>query len=131
MYLKDRVADEETALRLSKILRDNRHTAMAYLYRFYEAGRLAFLSSFLGLNFADKAPDFKNLRVENHITQFDEIMQTDRTTKYADEQKARRIRVAFSSLVDYISKENRNAYIVLDDEIETCLGPCLLCFQGH
>ena len=109
-------ASEETALRLSKLLRDNRHTVMYMLAEIARAGHFTFLCTYLGLHHADREPAFQNLRAENHVTVFDAMPTTARATKYAVEQKARRLRVAFSALSEYVSKENRNAYIVANEE---------------
>lgn len=115
---KHDVVNEETALRLSKLLRDNRHTAMHFLHRIASEGHLTFLATFLGLEYAAQDPMFVDLRIERHITRFDTMLPGARTTKYAAEQKARRLRVAFVSLRDYIAKESRNAFIVSNGEIE-------------
>lgn len=115
---KEDVTDEETALRLSKLLRDNRHTVMTILDQIARAGHLTFLSTFLGLEYADYKVTFTNVRAENHVTQFDSIEHVDRTTSYAAEQKARRLRVAFDALWDYVNKENRNALSITSPEIE-------------
>jgi len=82
---KGDVADDETALRLSKLLRDNRHTVMAVLKSVAAAGHLAFLVTYLELGRADYEVDFKELRVENHITRFSEMIHAPRETKYAVE----------------------------------------------
>jgi Alw26I/Eco31I/Esp3I family type II restriction endonuclease len=112
------VVDEETALRLSKLLRDNRHTMMRVLERIAEAGHFTFLATFLGLDCAKHDVVFANLRVEDHLTRFDEMVHSDRTTKYAVEQQARRLRVAFDALRDYFGKQNRNAFVISNNEIE-------------
>jgi len=115
---KGDVANEETALRLSKLLRDNRHTVMMILEQIARGGHFTFLSTFLGLEYADYHVTFANLRAEEHTTRFDSIDRTNRTTKYAAEQKARRLRVAFNALWDYVNKENRNALYITSPEIE-------------
>ena len=111
------VTDEETALRLSKLLRDNRHTVMMILEQTARAGHLTFLSTFLGLEYADFEVEFTNVRAENHVTRFDSIEHTARTA-YTAEQKARRLRIAFDALWDYVNKENRNALFITNPEIE-------------
>jgi Alw26I/Eco31I/Esp3I family type II restriction endonuclease len=118
---KESVTDEETALRLSKLLRDNRHTLMRVLEQVAAAGHFTFLATFLGLDFAEHDVEFVNLRVEDHLTRFDQLVHSDRTTKYAAEQRARRLRVAFDALRDYFAKENRNAYVISNDEIEALI----------
>ena len=115
---KEEVLDDEAALRLSKLLRDNRHTLMSILQRIADAEHFTFLGTFLELEYAEQKVEFVNLRVENHITQLDQISYYPRVTKYADEQKARRCRVAFESLRDYFRKESRNTYVVTTPQIE-------------
>lgn len=115
---KNDVLDEETALRLSKILRDNRHTLMSVLQRIDDARHFTFLATFLELEYAEQKVEFVNLHIENHITQFERISYLPRETKYVEEQKARRCRVAFESLRDYFRKITRNAYVVTTSQIE-------------
>lgn len=107
--LNGKVDTEETAMRLSKALRDNRHTAMLMLGEFLTAGQFAFLLHFLELDRANYDVTFENVRAENHVVVYDSINHEPRTTKYVEEQKARRIRVAFDALSEYVSKKNRNA----------------------
>jgi hypothetical protein len=103
---------------LSKLMRDNRHTFMRVLERIEDAHHYTFLTTFLGLEHAAHDIAFPGVRIENHVTRFDEIQRVPRTTKYAVEQKARRLRVAFAALRDYVKKENRNAFIITTDSIE-------------
>lgn len=109
---KASVNSAETGLRLSKLLRDNRHTYMSLLKSILDNGYYTFLASLLSLDAADFDPEFKNLNAKNHLTHFDSLIRNARTTKYATEQKARRIRIAFSSLDEYHKKENRSAFVI-------------------
>lgn len=118
---KRSVVDEETALRISKLLRDNRHTMMRMLERIVNAGHFTFLATFLGLECAKHDVEFVNLRVENHMTRFDKLVFSPRTTKYAVEQQARRLRVAFNALGDYVGKQNRNAFVISNVRIEKAI----------
>lgn len=127
---KDSVKDEETALRLSKLLRDNRHTLMRVLERIAGAGHYAFLATFLGLECAKYDVEFVNLRAVKHITRFDKMVHTERTTKYAGEQQARRLRVAFDALKDYFAKENRNAYVIENAAIEKLIRTVICSLDG-
>ena len=106
---KGDVDTEESALRLSKILRDNQRAAMQMLLEVYSAGHLTFLAALLGLNRANFKVEFKNLRVEQFVPVFDEIIHSPRQTKYSAEQKARRLRIGFEALRAYGEKENRHA----------------------
>lgn len=122
---KEDVVNDETALRFSKMLRDNRHTLMSILQRIADANNFTFLGTFLDLEYAEQEFEFVNLHVENHITQFDRLNCLRRETKYMEKQKARRCRVAFESLRDYFRKENRNEYIVSTTEIENEISSVL------
>jgi Alw26I/Eco31I/Esp3I family type II restriction endonuclease len=122
---KEDVVDDETALRLSKILRDNRHTLMNILQKVANARHFTFLATFLELEYAERNVEFINLRVEKHITRFDSIQYLPRTNKYVKEQKARRCRIAFESLRDYFIKATRNTYVVSTQQIEAGINKAL------
>lgn len=111
------VDSDEKALRLSKMLRDNRHTAMHVLNKFASEGQLTFLTAFLGLPYAERDPKFEGVRVEGGVVRFDALVVRERGTKYAPEQKARRLRVALEALRDYVSKAGRNALLVMTPEV--------------
>ena len=123
---KNDVVDDETALRLSKLLRDNRHNLMSIFQKIKEQHNYAFLATFLSLQKAEYEVEFINLRVENSLTLFDNIEQKYRDNKYVKEQKARRFRVAFQALHEYFTKENRNAFVIsssqIDRKIETVVS---------
>ncbi len=119
------VVDEETALRISKLLRDNRHTLMRILERIAVAGHFTFLATLLELDCAMSAIKFINLRVNNHVTKFDKLIHTARTTKYSVQQQARRLRVAFDVLRDYFGKLNRSAFVISTDTIEKAISEAL------
>lgn len=105
---KNDVLTEELALRLSKVLRDNQRAAMHLLVELYEGGHATFLATLLGLERANFNIEFVNLRVRKFVPVFDEINYAPRTTKYAAEQKARRLRIGFEALRAYREKENRH-----------------------
>lgn len=123
---KNDVGDGETALRLSKLLRDNRHTVMAILDLIAREKHLTFLATYLGLPYAEQEISFEGLRVgARNVTRFDSMAWTVRTTKYATEQKARRLRVAFSTFKDYATKGTRNAYVITTPEIDRSIARVL------
>lgn len=115
---KTSVKDAETAIRLSKILRDNRHTYMSLLQKIINKEHYTFLLSLLHLETADFDSTFVGLRAVDHQTKFDSLEKKPRTTKYAAEQKIRRIRIALESLSAYHEKSNRNAYLIASPEID-------------
>lgn len=112
---KGSVNSAETGIRLSKLLRDNRHTYMSLLKSILDAGHHTFLTSLLSLDAADFDTEFENLNAINHLTHFEFLIRKARTTKYATEQKARRLRIAFSSLKEYHKKENRSAFVISNE----------------
>ena len=105
---KGEIDTDELALRLSKVLRDNQRAAMYMLLKVYDAGHLGFLAALLNLDRADFKVEFRNLRVDQFVPIFDGITRSRRTTKYAAEQKARRLRIGFEALRAYGDKENRH-----------------------
>lgn len=109
------ITTEEEALRLSKLLRDHQRNAMHILAKLMEAGHYSFLTSLLGLNYADYTVEFINLKIEDFLTKFDSISLTKKTTKYSSEQKSRRIRIGFQALKEYKKKDNRHSSIIEND----------------
>ncbi|MCR6790482.1 Alw26I/Eco31I/Esp3I family type II restriction endonuclease [Bacillus paranthracis] len=110
------VNNNETALRLSKMLRDNRHTAMFVLNNLFQKGHILFLCTFLGLDYANRSVDIIDLKTEHNIVT-GTLQISERFDKYVTEQKARRIRVGFDALNSYVKKENRNALLINNDYI--------------
>lgn len=107
--LRARPIDRDTTLRLYRILRDNRHNAMMALAGYINIGHYFFLYTFLNLGYADFNYKITGFDVSNHIVTA-EIEHTPSTLVYVREQKARRVRVAYSSLIEYSAKENRNGF---------------------
>lgn len=122
---KGRVTTAEHSLRLSKVLRDNRHSYMAALSEIQKAGGLAFLASLLELHHADYDVEFEGLAVKDQITRWAAIRHSPRETKYAAEQKARRYRIAFGELGTYFERSNRNAFVVRTEDTERLLAVSL------
>lgn len=107
------------ALKLSRIMRDNRNIAMMLLADFVKHDEFLFLLTLLNLNYADYdyEIDPTTLNVNNQIVTV-EFISKPSTLRYVNIQKIRKIRVAFSSLIDYANKENRNGFMYTNDEIE-------------
>jgi Alw26I/Eco31I/Esp3I family type II restriction endonuclease len=114
---KNSVTSEETALRLSKALRDNQRVAMQMLCFMYQKRQIPFLIYLLNLGFAERTPTFINLRAEGFLTVYDKINYEVRSTKYVVEQKSRRIRIGMEALQKYLTKDNRhNSYDFSSEE---------------
>lgn len=122
---KGNIKSRETALRMSKILRDNRHTYMDLLKKIYDEGCFTFLISLLSLEKADYEPTFINLHTKNSTTIYDDINYTERKSRYVNEQKARRIRIAFKSLIEYHKKNSRNAYVIDNKKIKNQISKAI------
>lgn len=115
---KGKVNDKESALRLSRVMRDNRNIAMMLLADFIDKGELLFLLTLLHLEYADYDYDIipGSTRIQNQIVTV-KFSQKASTLRYVSIQKTRKIRVAFSSLAEYARKENRNGYMYTNREI--------------
>ena len=86
---------------------------------FVKHDEFLFLLTLLNLNYADYdyEIDPTTLNVNNQIVTV-EFISKPSTLRYVNIQKIRKIRVAFSSLIDYANKENRNGFMYTNDEIE-------------
>lgn len=115
---KHKVSDKESALRLSRVMRDNRNVAMMLLADFADRHEYLFLLTLLNLEYADYEYDIipKSEKITNQIITVD-FSRNKSTLRYVAIQKTRKIRVAFSSLSDYAKKENRNGYMYENEEI--------------
>lgn len=110
--LKKRVETTDDALKLSRVLRDNRHNAMMLLERLMNDGHLVFLTTFLNLIYADYEYDVSNWWEDDSSTVYVNFHVEPSTLEYSRIRKARRIRIAFQALKDYAQKENRNGLII-------------------
>ena len=116
---KEKVTDKETALRLSRVMRDNRNVAMLLLYDFMQHNEFLFLLSLMNLDYADFEYDIvpDSIKIQNQIVTVD-FTKKSSTLRYVTIQKTRKIRVAFSALTEYAQKENRNGFTFTNDAIE-------------
>lgn len=116
---KGKVTDKESALRLSRVMRDNRNIAMMLLADFIDRNEYLFLFTLLNLEYADY--DYEVVpgltKISNQIVTV-AFSQKASTLRYVNIQKKRKIRVAFLSLSEYAKKENRNGYTYTNPEIE-------------
>jgi len=101
--LKNRVSNDDEAVKLSAILRRNLHWVLTIFSMLDEHGFRDFLMQFLNLeysNFDYKFPDFEPDNIGR-------IVQISKKGKNQENNKERYIRVAFESLEDYKNKSNR------------------------
>ncbi|WP_350343256.1 Alw26I/Eco31I/Esp3I family type II restriction endonuclease [Proteinivorax tanatarense] len=123
-YTKDKVFDTETALRLTRVMRDNRNVAMMLLNEFLVNKHYLFLLTFLNLSYANFDYKLNTAEINNHIVKAN-FSDTASTLKYVNIQKIRKIRIAFESLAEYANKENRNGYLFTNDSIENLKNSAL------
>ena len=116
---KNKVTDKESALRLSRVMRDNRNVAMMLLADFIDQKEYLFLFTLLNLEYADYEYDIipSSTCIVNQIVTVGFAKKTS-TLRYVNIQKTRKIRVAFSSLSEYSHKENRNGFTYTNAMIE-------------
>lgn len=105
--LKHQVTSASDALRLYRIMRDNRFNALCLLGNLLDRNQYYLLYSLLNLQYAEYTYTLEAYNVRNHIVTAD-FSCVPSALKYVYIQKARKIRVAFSALRDYAEKENRN-----------------------
>lgn len=106
--LKNRVSNSDDAVKLSRILRDNRHNAMLLLERLLRNHHMVFLTSLLNLSYADYTYDIVGWTLDSDSTISAEFDAKPSDLEYSRIKKARRIRVAFQALHAYAQKQNRN-----------------------
>ena len=116
---KGKVTNKESALRLSRVMRDNRNIAMMLLADFIDNGEYLFLLTLLHLEYADYDYDIipGSTKIQDQIVTV-KFSRRASTLRYVSIQKTRKIRVAFSSLAEYARKENRNGYMYTSKEIQ-------------
>lgn len=123
--LRDAVTDEETALRLSKVMRDNQRQAISFLGVIRERGFATFLASLLELEYAGFVVDFEDLVIDDFVTKPGALLSRDRKTKYAAEQKARRLRIGFEALRSSVGKANRRFLPIMTPPVFEALRSAL------
>ena len=112
---KTLVQSNEDAVKLSRLLRDNRHNAMMLYGRLLDDECFVYLTTFLNLGFADYAYTKPVISVDAEETVTVRFQHQPTELKYATIQKARRLRVAFQALSTYCNKSNRNGFDVTFD----------------
>lgn len=121
--LKRRVRSKEDALRLSRIMRDNRYNALMLLGRFLRDGEYLFLYSLLNLEYARYSYEINQIFIDSHIVTA-RFSQNESNLKYIQIQQARKVRVAYKALDEYYQKESRNGLEVSIGENEPLFNEC-------
>lgn len=114
--LKQSVHSSDDAVKLSRIMRDNRHNAMWLLGELLRRGHYLYLATLLNLNYADFTYNNPQIDIHKDATVVIDFDSRPSNLKYKQVQKSRRLRVGFQALRDYNAKENRNWYTVNNDK---------------
>jgi len=119
------VVDDETALRLSKLMRDNHRNAIRILHLIHQQKNYLFLVYLLNLGYAERRPVFHNFHSANFITEFDRVIYRPDSTKYSIEQKSRRIRIGLDALSKFNNRDGRHTFVVTSTTIENHINEAL------
>jgi len=123
--LKVRVKTIEDALKLSRIMRDNRFNALLLLGQFLEKNELIFLSGLLNLHYADFDYIEPSLSYDkSHIVSAKFVSQKS-STRFVAIQKGRKLRIAYSALAEYLSKGKRNGLSVDIEKNHKLFNDCI------
>ncbi|PIQ91774.1 MAG: hypothetical protein COV70_01975 [Parcubacteria group bacterium CG11_big_fil_rev_8_21_14_0_20_39_22] len=114
--LKNEVTDNEGALKLGKLMRENMHHVLSIFSYLAENGHKDFLiKNFLHPEYADYSIKFEDFDPETGI--FKKMVKINGTKKQYANNAKRYIRISLDSLKQYSLKKNRNLKKWLTDEI--------------
>ncbi|VXC04624.1 conserved hypothetical protein [Flavobacterium sp. 9AF] len=123
--LKNKVKVDEDALLLSSLMRKNLHHVLILLSIIYEKGHQKFLEGYLNPEYSFYDYKFEGF---NPMTgEYKNVIRKEVTGKNQQNNVERYFRIAFDTLVEYMTKENRKGKIwnseEIDKEIELILEP--------
>ncbi len=102
--LKNKVQNNDDALKLSKLMRKNLHSILTIFATIDEQGFREFLMQFLNLDYSNYDYKFPNFQLDGT---FSEVIKTEKKGKNQENNKERYVRIAFESLEEYKNKNNR------------------------
>ena len=115
--LKELPKNDEHAKFVSALMRTNMHHVLYLLAAIKEAGHEAFLKSLLNLEHA-----YYSIKIVGFTPSdgsYVRIVKTQGAKEQYSNNAVRYVRKAFSSLDEYLEKENRRQYNLNDDEIDS------------
>jgi len=74
---------------------------------------------------------FVHLRANKYLTVYDELVKSPRTTAYAAQQQARRIRIGFEALRSFLIKDNRHLTFFAQREVESCTNIAIGMLENY
>lgn len=119
--LKNKVTNDEGALKLGKLMRENMHHILSIFSYLSEKGQKDFLiKNFLHPEYASYSIKFEGFNPETG--NFEKMIKTNGTKKQYANNAKRYIRISLEVLKQYSLKENRNLKRWLTDEVEEGLA---------
>lgn len=119
--LKNEVTDDEGALKLGKLMRENMHHILSIFSYLSEKGHKDFLiKNFLHPEYANYSIKYEGF--DPKTGNFEKMVKTNGTKKQYTNNAKRYIRISLEALKQYSLKENRNLKKWLTDEVEESLA---------
>lgn len=119
--LKNEVTDDEGALKLGKIMRENMHHILSIFSYLSDKGHKDFLiKNFLHPEYANYSIKYEGF--DPKTGNFEKMVKTNGTKKQYTNNAKRYIRISLEALKQYSLKENRNLKKWLTDEVEESLA---------
>ncbi len=119
--LKNRVKNDDDALRLSKLMRENMHFILSIFSYIAKRGYKNFLiKNFLHPEYANYSIKFDGFDPKTGY--YKEMIKTEGNKKQYKNNAIRYIRISFESLLQYSTKENRHLKKWMTDEMEEILN---------
>jgi Alw26I/Eco31I/Esp3I family type II restriction endonuclease len=115
--LKHNVKVDEDALKLSSLMRKNLHHVLILLSILYEKGYRKFLEGYLNPKYSYF--DYKFEGFDPLTGNYKKVLQKELTGKNQQNNVDRYYRIAFETLLEYMTKENRKGKIWKSQEIDT------------
>ncbi len=119
--LRNRVKNDDDALRLSKLMRENMHFILSIFSYIAELGYRNFLiKNFLHPEYANYSIKFDGF--DPKTGHYKEMIKTEGNKKQYKNNAIRYIRISFESLLQYSTKKNRHLKKWMTDEMEESLS---------
>ena len=126
--LKGRVTCEQDAKKLSRLMRTAHHYFLEMLYEISVAGFRDFLVNYLNPDYA-RYESIRFIGLNPSTFEYRHMIKDPGTKTQYQNNEARYVRIAFESLEEYHSKENRNILIELSNHKEASLKICRILLK--
>lgn len=127
--LKNKVTNDIEAVKLSSIMRNNLHQILMIFSIISENGYNEFLTELLNPEYSFY--DYKYKEFNPKTGEYREVITKNLTGKNQQNNVDRYKRIAFESLENYKSKENRRQYVWENSEIDESIERVLQCLANN